>query len=82
MDKVRSKDGTLIAYERSGEGPALVLVHGTSADHTRWKPIIPLLEQKWQCADFSVKSQISRSYGVENSISEEQNYTQHTKTWL
>ncbi len=27
-----------------------------------------------QCADFSVKSQISRNYWVENSISEEQNY--------
>lgn len=47
MDKVRSKDGTLIAYEQSGTGPALVLVHGTSADHTRWGPIVPLLEKKF-----------------------------------
>lgn len=47
MDKVRSKDGTLIAYERSGTGPALVLVHGTSADHTRWASIRPMLEQKF-----------------------------------
>jgi pimeloyl-ACP methyl ester carboxylesterase len=28
MNHVRSKDGTLIAYERSGSGPALVLVDG------------------------------------------------------
>jgi len=47
MDKVRSKDGTLIAYERSGKGPALVLVHGTTADHTRWAPVLPMLEQKF-----------------------------------
>jgi pimeloyl-ACP methyl ester carboxylesterase len=47
MDKVKSKDGTLISYERSGAGPALVLVHGTSADHTRWAPVLPLLEPKF-----------------------------------
>ncbi len=28
MSEVRSKDGTMIAYERSGSGPALVLVDG------------------------------------------------------
>jgi len=45
METVRSKDGTLIAYERSGTGPALILVHGTTADHTRWQPVLPMLEQ-------------------------------------
>jgi len=45
METVRSKDGTHIAYERSGVGPALVLVHGTTADHTRWAPVLPMLEQ-------------------------------------
>ena len=39
-----SKDGTLIAFERSGHGPPLVLVHGTTADHTRWKPVLPGFE--------------------------------------
>lgn len=47
MEKVRSKDGTLIVYERSGIGPALVLVHGTSADRTRWGAILPMLEKKF-----------------------------------
>jgi hypothetical protein len=28
MTHVRSKDGTTIAYERSGNGPALILVDG------------------------------------------------------
>jgi len=30
----------------SGSGPHLVLVHGTTADHTRWRPILPALEAK------------------------------------
>ncbi len=47
MNQVRSRDGTLIAYEQSGTGPALVLVHGTTADHTRWAPVLPMLEQKF-----------------------------------
>lgn len=45
MGKVKSKDGTLIAYQRSGSGQALVLVHGTGADHTRWAPVMPLLRK-------------------------------------
>jgi pimeloyl-ACP methyl ester carboxylesterase len=45
MEHVISKDGTPIAYERSGTGPPLVLVHGTTTDHTHWTPYIPKLEQ-------------------------------------
>lgn len=45
MDTVTSADGTPIAYERTGSGPPLVLVHGTTADHTRWEPIRPALEE-------------------------------------
>lgn len=44
MERIVSKDGTSIAFARSGTGPALVLVHGTTADHTRWKPLLPQLE--------------------------------------
>ncbi len=43
MDRVISKDGTPIAYQRNGSGAALVLVHGTGADHTRWEPVLPAL---------------------------------------
>jgi len=42
---VTSNDGTRIGYERSGSGPPLVLVHGTSADHTRWSSILPALNE-------------------------------------
>jgi pimeloyl-ACP methyl ester carboxylesterase len=36
MHKVQSADGTAIAYEIRGQGPPLVMVHGSSLDHTRW----------------------------------------------
>jgi pimeloyl-ACP methyl ester carboxylesterase len=39
-----SPDGTTVAHRRSGQGRPLVLVHGTTADHTRWRTVLPLLE--------------------------------------
>ena len=45
MEYVTSKDGIRIGYERSGEGPPLVLIHGAAADHTRWTSILPALEK-------------------------------------
>ena len=43
--RVISGDGTQIAAWRGGDGPPLVLVHGTAADHSRWAPVLPALEQ-------------------------------------
>lgn len=44
MTRVASADGTAICYRTSGDGPPLVLVHGGTADHTRWRPLLPYLE--------------------------------------
>lgn len=41
---VRSRDGTEIAYFRTGTGPPLVSVHGATADHTAWSRLLPFLE--------------------------------------
>ena len=49
MAAVTSKDGTSIALDRDGNGPHLVLVHGTAANHTRWATIRPRFED-----DFTV----------------------------
>jgi pimeloyl-ACP methyl ester carboxylesterase len=44
MQKITSKDGTSIAYQRSGVGTPLVLVHGTGGAYSRWLPLLPALE--------------------------------------
>lgn len=43
LEKAVSRDGTSIGYWRTGEGPALVLVHGTTGDASRWEMALPLL---------------------------------------
>ena len=45
MEKFPSKDGTLLAYQRSGSGSPLVLVHGTGASAARWQPVLAGLEE-------------------------------------
>jgi pimeloyl-ACP methyl ester carboxylesterase len=37
---IASTDGTPIAYEASGAGPALLLVHGGGSTPERWRPIV------------------------------------------
>jgi pimeloyl-ACP methyl ester carboxylesterase len=40
MDRIISKDGTPIAYDRRGSGQPLVLVHGMSATTARWSAVM------------------------------------------
>jgi pimeloyl-ACP methyl ester carboxylesterase len=44
---ITAPDGVPIACYRSGAGPALVVVHGTTADHTRWAPVLPALAERF-----------------------------------
>ena len=44
---VMTAGGTPVAYWRSGKGPPLVMVHGTAADHSRWGPVLPALEERF-----------------------------------
>jgi pimeloyl-ACP methyl ester carboxylesterase len=44
ISQVQSRDGTQIGYWTSGAGPPLIVVHGGTADHTRWRPLLPYLE--------------------------------------
>lgn len=48
MTTVLSTDGTPIAYDRTGAGPPLVLIHGATADRSRWAPILPMLSQEFE----------------------------------
>ncbi len=58
METVNSRDGTEIAFERRGSGPPLVMVHGTTADHTRWSGVSPRFED-----DFTVVAMDRRGRG-------------------
>jgi pimeloyl-ACP methyl ester carboxylesterase len=43
MRQVRSKDGTIIAYDRYGSGPSVILVSGALSDRGAAKPLAALL---------------------------------------
>src|SRR5215211_8832481 len=47
MEKVNVKNGTQLAYERRGDGPPLMLLHGFPLDHHLWDVIAPLLEDSF-----------------------------------
>lgn len=47
METVISADGTPIAFERTGSGPQLVLVHGTSSSGARWLSLLPALVERF-----------------------------------
>jgi pimeloyl-ACP methyl ester carboxylesterase len=47
MGTVTSRDGTAIGFASFGEGPPLVLVHGSTADHTRWSAVLPTLAEQY-----------------------------------
>lgn len=47
LRKVRSLDGTSIAYETFGAGPPLVLIHGALSDRTYWAPVGPGLAERF-----------------------------------
>jgi pimeloyl-ACP methyl ester carboxylesterase len=58
VETVRSRDGTLIAYERTGQGPIAVLVHGSGGDHRIWRRPAAHL-----AADLTVVSMARRGRG-------------------
>ena len=64
-ETVVSADGTSLALWKSGGGPPLVLVHGTTADHSRWAPALPALEH-----DFTVYNYDRRGRGESGDAAE------------
>src|SRR3954451_8172474 len=47
MDKVRSKDGTAIAFERVGGGSPIILVLGAFNDHATGAPLAAALRDRF-----------------------------------
>jgi pimeloyl-ACP methyl ester carboxylesterase len=64
VEKIVSKDGTPIAYQRSGAGAPLVLVHGTLGSHSSWETVLPALERQ-----FTVYAVDRRGYGESGDAS-------------
>lgn len=43
MTTIISRDGVRIAYQHSGAGRPLILVHGVAGTAARWAPVLPVL---------------------------------------
>ncbi|MBM3190959.1 MAG: alpha/beta hydrolase [Chloroflexi bacterium] len=65
MAKITSPDGTPITYESSGQGPALLLVHGGGSTPARWRPSAPRFE-----AVFTVHRMARRGVGESGEVSD------------
>lgn len=70
-ETVASADGTPIAVWRSGSGPPLVMVHGTTADHTRWAPVLPALEERFTVLAMDRRGRGASGDGTEYALQRE-----------
>lgn len=74
MGTVTARDGAPIAYWRSGDGPPLLLVHGISASHLRWAPVIPALSEHFTVYAFDRRgrggSGDSEGYAIEREFAD------------
>lgn len=59
MQTITSADGTLIAYEKTGSGPAIIVVSNVAEDHTGVAPLVETLSK-----DFTVLSFDRRGRGA------------------
>ena len=72
MQEVMSKDGTKIAFERSGGGPAVILVSGASQDRSGNATLAEILELNFTVFNYDRRgrgdSGDARPYAVEREI--------------
>jgi pimeloyl-ACP methyl ester carboxylesterase len=72
MAKVNSKDGTAIAYDRSGKGPAVILVGGVLGDRSQQTPLAALLAEHFTVYNYDRRghgeSGFTPPYAVEREV--------------
>jgi pimeloyl-ACP methyl ester carboxylesterase len=72
MDRVTSKDGTTIAYERVGSGPAVILVGGGISDRSENAPLAPELARQFTVYNYDRRGRGDSSdtlpYAVDREI--------------
>lgn len=71
METKLSKDNTLIAFERTGQGPPLVLVHGTAGSHASWDLVQPFLSKQFTLIAIDRRGRWGSGDAVEYSIDRE-----------
>jgi pimeloyl-ACP methyl ester carboxylesterase len=71
LKQVESSDGATIACYVEGHGPPLVIIHGTSADHTRWAPVIDALENQFTTYAIDRRGRGASTDGREYTIESE-----------
>ena len=72
MNLVTSKDGTKIAYERTGQGPALILIGGALGDHHFYSPLAHEFAKHFTVYNFDQRghgqSGDTQPYSVEREV--------------
>jgi pimeloyl-ACP methyl ester carboxylesterase len=67
-----SKDGTRIAFDRSGDGPALILVGGALSERSAWAPVAKILAPRFTVVSYDRRgrgdSEDNAPYAVEREI--------------
>ena len=72
MNQVTSKDGTVIAFEKSGQGPAVIVVGGILGDRSQQAPLAALLSEHFTVYNYDRRahgeSGFTEPYAVEREI--------------
>src|SRR5689334_15908491 len=72
MGNVISKDGTNIAFDKAGKGPAVVLVGGVLGDRSQQAPLVPLLADRFTVYNYDRRgrgaSGFAEPYAVEREV--------------
>ncbi|REH52016.1 alpha/beta fold hydrolase [Kutzneria buriramensis] len=72
METVTSKDGTSIAYERTGQGPALVLVGGAFMTRQSFGPLAEALAGEFEAVSYDRRGRVDSTdtlpYSVEREL--------------
>jgi 3-oxoadipate enol-lactonase len=65
---VADVNGTKLYYEKSGEGPPVILLHGGNLDARMWDDQVPVLAQRFTVVRYDIRP-YGRSAGVEKGYS-------------
>lgn len=71
---IRHSDGTAIAYDVAGDGPAVVFLHGMANRRQAWDPVTALLASSFMCVRLDFRghgeSSAAPDYGMASLVSD------------